>query len=502
MQGDIGSPGDCARAAAGCSKAVYAATARSTVAADLEVADKRGVRNVVNALLDARNAAAVGAGVAAGAAGVGVKRALWKFSYAGDADAWAPDPAPASVAADLARALRFAAPPVELGQVATGELRWAGRVLARGAASASAPLPPLALAGGDGVTFRARGDGRARYACVVLAGDAPEEEEEGGAGEADGEGGGAAAAAPPRRARGPAPRWFGAAFTPRRYYTPFRLAFDAFVPLDGGPPARLDPAAALRLGFRFDSRAQPAAAAAAAPPQQQQRAQAAEGAARGGGGGGPAKPPRAGRPGEALSLMAELAAARAGLAKEPRGGGGGAGRGFAEPDANAFALEVAFVKLLPGGAEPDFVLVSCASGDGGGGGGGPGGVGPGPGRTPAQAAAVVEAKRWAEAALRGSGLGYTVVRPGRLSDSPGGGSPLLFDQSGRLGGDIAAADVADVCLRALHDGGARNTSFDVAREPPGQAGAAAYELVAQVASPALGGGNYLAPALAQLEKNT
>lgn len=41
---------------------------------------------------------------------------------------------------------------------------------------------------------------------------------------------------------------------------------------------------------------------------------------------------------------------------------------------------------------------------------------------------VTNFKRNGEAALRASGLGYTIVRPGAIIDEPGGYKALVFDQ--------------------------------------------------------------------------
>jgi hypothetical protein len=66
---------------------------------------------------------------------------------------------------------------------------------------------------------------------------------------------------------------------------------------------------------------------------------------------------------------------------------------------------------------------------------------------------------------------------------------------------ISCADVADVCLRALHDPQARNKSFDVCYEygndVDGNNGG--YEKIAQVVGTS---DNYLTPALSVLERNT
>ncbi len=70
---------------------------------------------------------------------------------------------------------------------------------------------------------------------------------------------------------------------------------------------------------------------------------------------------------------------------------------------------------MPTGEETDFVLVSCAGAlvadD-----------------EPATAAAVLSHKRKGEQALRLSGLGYTIIRPGPLLEEPGGYKALVFDQ--------------------------------------------------------------------------
>lgn len=63
--------------------------------------------------------------------------------------------------------------------------------------------------------------------------------------------------------------------------------------------------------------------------------------------------------------------------------------------------------------------------------------------------AYVEAKRDADAALRTSGLEWTIVRPGRLTDAPPTGRVSLGEDVGR--GDIARADVAAVLAAVLDD---------------------------------------------------
>jgi hypothetical protein len=221
--------------------------------------------------------------------------------------------------------------------------------------------------------------------------------------------------------------WYGASFATRVSWAPVRLPFSAFRALSPLSPP-LVAADVNRIGMRFDSRSQPRKAASEADTS-----------------------------------------------------GGRAGAATAE-DSNAFNLEVAFIKALPSGEEPDFIFVSCAGG----------------GLSEEDAERVVPSKRAAESVLRNSGLGYTILRPGALQEEPGGAKALLFDQGGRITEGIACADVADVCLKALHDAEARNTSFDVCHEYV-PADGSRYELVAHLPDKS---NSYLSPALSVLEKNT
>ena len=61
--------------------------------------------------------------------------------------------------------------------------------------------------------------------------------------------------------------------------------------------------------------------------------------------------------------------------------------------------------------------------------------------------AYVEAKRDADAALRDSGLAWTIIRPGRLTDDPATGLVALGPDVSR--GDVARADVAAVVAGVL-----------------------------------------------------
>ena len=161
----------------------------------------------------------------------------------------------------------------------------------------------------------------------------------------------------------------------------------------------------------------------------------------------------------------------------------------ASASTNAFKLELEYIKAVPAGEETDFVLVSC------------GGAGMPLGTPDDERERVLSYKRNGERALKNSGLGYTVIRPGALIEEPGGSRALVFDQGGRITQGISVADVADICVKALHAAEARNKSFDVSYEYEG-AGAgseSAYELVSHVPNKS---NNYLTPALSILERNT
>ncbi|XP_050225085.1 protein HIGH CHLOROPHYLL FLUORESCENCE PHENOTYPE 173, chloroplastic [Mercurialis annua] len=152
-------------------------------------------------------------------------------------------------------------------------------------------------------------------------------------------------------------------------------------------------------------------------------------------------------------------------------------------DLRSFKLKLEYIKALPTGQETDFVLVSCT----------------GLGVEPSRREQVLKAKRAGEDSLRRSGLGYTIVRPGPLKEEPGGQRALIFDQGNRISQGISCADVADICVKALHDSTARNKSFDVCYEYVAEQGRELYELVAHLPDKA---NNYLTPALSVLEKNT
>jgi uncharacterized protein YbjT (DUF2867 family) len=73
--------------------------------------------------------------------------------------------------------------------------------------------------------------------------------------------------------------------------------------------------------------------------------------------------------------------------------------------------------------------------------------------------AYLRAKALADDALRASGLDYTIVRPGSLTDDPGTGLVTIAEDTGR--GQVPRADVAAVLLACLDDPGTIGKTFDL-----------------------------------------
>jgi nucleoside-diphosphate-sugar epimerase len=79
----------------------------------------------------------------------------------------------------------------------------------------------------------------------------------------------------------------------------------------------------------------------------------------------------------------------------------------------------------------------------------------------------LRAKAEADRALAASGLGFTIVRPGSLTDDPGTGLVAIGERLDR--GQIPRADVAAVLAAALHAENAIGKTFDlVSGETPVQ----------------------------------
>lgn len=73
---------------------------------------------------------------------------------------------------------------------------------------------------------------------------------------------------------------------------------------------------------------------------------------------------------------------------------------------------------------------------------------------------ILDWKLKGEDVLRSSGLVYTIIRPGGLTDEPGGAA-LTFDQGDRLSGRVSRADVAETIMQALTHDHASNVTFEV-----------------------------------------
>ena len=72
----------------------------------------------------------------------------------------------------------------------------------------------------------------------------------------------------------------------------------------------------------------------------------------------------------------------------------------------------------------------------------------------------MKAKQNADEHLKGSGLNYTIVRPGTLNNNKGKGK---IELNGKLNkqGEISRADVAQTLVRSLHDDAPHNTTFEI-----------------------------------------
>jgi uncharacterized protein YbjT (DUF2867 family) len=72
-----------------------------------------------------------------------------------------------------------------------------------------------------------------------------------------------------------------------------------------------------------------------------------------------------------------------------------------------------------------------------------------------------------EDALRASGVPYTVVRPGGLTNGQGGDKDVVFEQGDTVSAQttITRADVARICVEALKHPEARNRTFETSARP-------------------------------------
>lgn len=76
---------------------------------------------------------------------------------------------------------------------------------------------------------------------------------------------------------------------------------------------------------------------------------------------------------------------------------------------------------------------------------------------------VLRANRRAEQALEASGVGYTIVRPGGLTNDAGG--DVTIARSLPVGGRISRDDLAEVLVQAVLQPGARNRIVEVINQP-------------------------------------
>uniref|UniRef100_A0A383W3F2 NAD(P)-binding domain-containing protein n=1 Tax=Tetradesmus obliquus TaxID=3088 RepID=A0A383W3F2_TETOB len=439
INGDVGELKDCQRAVKGVNKIIYCAAAKTAFTADLLRVEERGVAHMAAAMQDElfRRARAEGSKHSPYAKkevadfGKIYHQLRWDIGFVGVQGE------DGSISRDRERA-NLAAAEISEGN----NLVFTGALFTRGAfAEVGAELNPLLpggesrLAGTEGITMRVKTEGHT-YACVLRTA----------------EGHTYSARFPTRTAR----------------YSTVRLPWVLFRPeAEGLPP--FDPAAVKSISLRYELRKPVPAATAAAAAAAAAAAPAAPLVPAG------ARLPTAPTGGAAPSAALQLQRQRL-LAQQAA----------ANTKFERFKMEVDWIKALPSGVEPEFILVSCSGAAR-------------PGLDATDVSRIVAAKRRGEDALRATGLGYTVMRPGPLVDEPGGYKALVFDQGDRVGQSVSAADVADICLRALHEPEARNKTFDVCYEYQPDEGLQLYELVASIPSSS---GNYLAAALSTLQKNT
>jgi uncharacterized protein YbjT (DUF2867 family) len=78
---------------------------------------------------------------------------------------------------------------------------------------------------------------------------------------------------------------------------------------------------------------------------------------------------------------------------------------------------------------------------------------------------IMDAKYRGERRLIASGAPYTIIRPGGLTDGPGGVAALIVTQGDRAGaGRVARADVAAVAVAALTAADAAGVTLELAAD--------------------------------------
>lgn len=74
-------------------------------------------------------------------------------------------------------------------------------------------------------------------------------------------------------------------------------------------------------------------------------------------------------------------------------------------------------------------------------------------------------KQQAERYLQDSGLTYTIVRPGGLKETEGGGFPVMSAADTLFEGSISRSEVANICVAALFQDYAKNKIVEVVSRP-------------------------------------
>ncbi|MBD2481637.1 CIA30 family protein [Planktothrix sp. FACHB-1365] len=146
-----------------------------------------------------------------------------------------------------------------------------------------------------------------------------------------------------------------------------------------------------------------------------------------------------------------------------------------------FQLEIESIKAYGGTILPRFVQVSSA-----------GVTRPGkPGlnleeeppavRLNEQLGGILTWKLRGEEVIRSSGIPYTIIRPCALTEQPGG-SVLKFAQGDTIKGQVSRDDMAELCIQALTQPKACNTTFEVKAEQDSQTSNNWDELFSQLKS--------------------
>jgi uncharacterized protein YbjT (DUF2867 family) len=73
---------------------------------------------------------------------------------------------------------------------------------------------------------------------------------------------------------------------------------------------------------------------------------------------------------------------------------------------------------------------------------------------------VLRNKAKSEAAITSCGIGYTIIRPGALTDKEATGN-AAFGEGGKINGKISRADIARVCVDALSNPAMKNRVLEV-----------------------------------------